>query len=119
MAMVYSVYTALVSLHKPATPMKWKIQILLVLCSPSILFEMIFLKGDLIGFFLLMYEIQHCFICRPTDSTLSEDAGIKIGTVATTALAVRRSNHSARSHPLFEMLVFSSLWNMEGLRQKS
>jgi hypothetical protein len=30
---------------------------------------------------------------------VSEDAGIEPRTVATTALAVRRSNHSARSHP--------------------
>jgi hypothetical protein len=51
------------------------------------------------GFFLFMYDIQHCFICRPSDSTGSEDAGIKPRTVATAALAVRRSNHSARSHP--------------------
>ncbi len=46
-----------------------------------------------------MYDIQHCFICRPSDSTVSEDAGIEPRTVATTALTVRRSNQSARSHP--------------------
>jgi hypothetical protein len=46
-----------------------------------------------------MYDIQHCFICRPSDSTVSEDAGIEHRTVATTALAVRRPNHSARYHP--------------------
>jgi hypothetical protein len=46
-----------------------------------------------------MYDIQHCFICRPSDSDVSEDAGIESRTVATMALAVRRSNHSARSHP--------------------
>jgi hypothetical protein len=23
-----------------------------------------------------MYDIQHCFICRPSDATVSEDAGI-------------------------------------------
>jgi hypothetical protein len=40
-----------------------------------------------------MYDIQHCFICRPSDFTVSEDAGIEHRTVATTALAVRRSNH--------------------------
>ncbi len=40
------------------------------------------------------YFIQHCFICRSSDSIVSVDAGI-----ATLALAVRRSNHSARSHP--------------------
>jgi hypothetical protein len=44
-----------------------------------------------------MYNIQHCFIRRPSDSIVSEDAGIEPRTVAATALAVRRSNHSARS----------------------
>ncbi len=36
-----------------------------------------FFTGD---FFI--YDIQHCFICRPSDSTVSEDAGIKPRTVA-------------------------------------
>ncbi len=39
-----------------------------------------------------MYDIQHCFICRPSYSTVSEDAGIEPRTVASTALTVRRSN---------------------------
>jgi hypothetical protein len=39
------------------------------------------------------YNIQHCFICRPSDSTVLTDAGIEPRTVATCALAVRRSNH--------------------------
>ncbi len=30
-----------------------------------------------------MYDIQHCFICRPSASTVSEDAGIEPRTVAT------------------------------------
>jgi hypothetical protein len=46
-----------------------------------------------------MYFIQHCFICRPSDSTVSEDAGIEPNTVATSALAVRRSSYSGTSHP--------------------
>ncbi len=46
-----------------------------------------------------MYCIQHCFVCRPSDSTVSEHAGIEPRIVATTALAVRRSNQSAKSHP--------------------
>ncbi len=54
------------------------------------------------GFFgifsFYVWYSTHCFICRPLDST-SKDAGIEPRTVATTALAVRRSNHSARSHP--------------------
>jgi hypothetical protein len=41
--------------------------------------------------FCFMYCIQHCFICRPSDSTVSEDAGIESRTVATSTLAVRRS----------------------------
>jgi hypothetical protein len=53
-------------------------------------------EGRGLVFFLLMYDIQHCFICRPSDSTVSEDTGIETRTVATTtALAVRRSNHWA------------------------
>ncbi len=36
------------------------------------------------GFFLfLTYFIQHCFICRPSDSTLPMDAGIEPRIVAT------------------------------------
>jgi hypothetical protein len=38
-----------------------------------------------------MYDIQHYFICRPSHSIVSEDAGIEPRTVATTALAVKRS----------------------------
>ncbi len=45
--------------------------------------------------FFSMYFIQHCCICLPLDSTVSEDAGIETRTVATSALAVKRSNHSA------------------------
>ncbi len=59
------------------------------------------LGPDLGGFFIFfssMYCIQHCFICRPSDFTVSVDAGIKAMTVATSALAVRRSNQLARSH---------------------
>jgi hypothetical protein len=42
---------------------------------------------------VFLYYIQHCFICRPSDSTVSKDAGIEPRTVAPGALAVRRSNH--------------------------
>jgi hypothetical protein len=59
-------------------------------------------QGDFLVFFLCMYRyfIQHCFICRPFESTVSEDAGIEPRTVATSALAVTRSSHSAACHPL-------------------
>ncbi len=46
------------------------------------------------GFFCIFhFFIQHCFTCRPSDSTVS-----------TTALAVRRSNQSARSGPQIILL---------------
>ncbi len=44
-----------------------------------------FVKGDFLDFLLFMYYIQHCFICRPSDSTVSKDAGIEPRTVASTA----------------------------------
>ncbi len=44
-------------------------------------------------FFGSMYCVQHCFICRPSDSTVSADAGIEPRTVWKSALAVIRSNH--------------------------
>ena len=50
-------------------------------------------------FLIFLYDIQQGFICRPSDSTVPQDAGIEPRTVATTALAVRSSNHSAKSHP--------------------
>ncbi len=61
---------------------------------------MMVLKGDFFDFLLLMYVIQHYIICRPSDSTVSEDARIVPRIVATLALTARRSNHSARSHPM-------------------
>ncbi len=56
------------------------------------------LKGDFF-IFIFMCGIQHCLICRSSDSTVSEDAGIEPRTVATLTLTGRRSSHSARSHP--------------------
>jgi hypothetical protein len=99
------------------------------------LFRLTFLDEDLkkttygmflIGFFFyftfFMYVIQHCFICRPSDSTVLEEDGIEPSSVLLRlwhchpdALLTRldlipisaRSNphsaksrpHSARSHP--------------------
>ncbi len=39
------------------------------------------------------YCSQHCFICRPSDSSVSEDAGIEPKTATSSALAVRRSTY--------------------------
>ncbi len=50
-------------------------------------------------------SIQHCFICRPSDSTVSEDAGIEPRTVATSELA--------RSHPLLDWSNISECHNFE------
>ncbi len=73
-------------------------------------------KGGFLDFFSFMYDIKHCFICRPSDSTVSEDAGIEPRAVGITALTVRRldlihtrldlihilldlMHNSAKSHP--------------------
>jgi hypothetical protein len=45
-----------------------------------------------------MYDIQHCFVCRPSDSTASEDAGVAPRTVVITILSVRSHPPSVRSH---------------------
>ncbi len=50
----------------------------------------------------------------PSDSTVSEDAGIAGSypgqlRVATTALTVRRSNHSAKSHAFLPYLQFLTI----------
>ncbi len=47
------------------------------------------------AFFCFLYYIQHC---RPSNSSVSEDARIERRTFATSVLAY---NISARSHPLF------------------
>ncbi len=44
-------------------------------------------------FYIFLYYIQHCFICRPSDSALPTDTGIEPRTIETGALTVRRSNH--------------------------
>ncbi len=54
--------------------------------------------GGLFEFYGFKYFIQHCFICRPSDSTVSEDAGIEPRTVATLPLEVRHFIQSARFH---------------------
>jgi hypothetical protein len=49
-------------------------------------------RGIVLDFYLCMYFIQHCFICRPSDSPLCRRiAGIEPRAVTTSALAVRRS----------------------------
>jgi hypothetical protein len=33
------------------------------------------IKGGFFGIFFYSYNIQHCFICRPSDPTVPTDAG--------------------------------------------
>jgi hypothetical protein len=51
-------------------------------------------KRDFFWFFMC----KHCFIRRPSNSTVSEDAGIELRAVAT-CQSEARTNHSARSLP--------------------
>ncbi len=50
-------------------------------------------------FWMCMYYIQHCCICRPAKLTVSGDAGIKPRTVATLALAVRQLSDALTTRP--------------------
>ncbi len=56
---------------------------------------------------------QHCFICRPSDSSVSEDAGIEPMTVPTIAMAVRCCNLSARSHPFSDFHPYLHIINCQ------
>jgi hypothetical protein len=65
--------------------------------------------------FFTKYKQGDFFICTvfntassagPSDSTVSEDAEIEPRTVAISVLAVRRSNHSATSHPPQNIIIF-------------
>ncbi len=47
----------------------------------------------------MIFYVLYSTVLNPLDSTVSGDAGIEPRTVATSALVVRRSKHSARSHP--------------------
>jgi len=55
-------------------------------------FSIVFFLGWGNFFYFFPYYIQHCFICRHSDSNVPTDAGIEARTVATGALAVRRFN---------------------------
>jgi hypothetical protein len=50
------------------------------------------LKGYFFEYF--NYYIQHCFIYRPSDSTVSVDTGIKPRTVAALALTIKNMPRS-------------------------
>ncbi len=52
--------------------------------------KILVLSRSFFDFFFLKYVIQHCFICRSSDFTVSEDAGIEPRTVATLPLTASR-----------------------------
>jgi hypothetical protein len=56
-------------------------------------------QRDFFDYFLLCSVFNTASSAAPSDSTVSEGAGIDPRTVATSTLVVIRSNHSARSHP--------------------
>ncbi len=63
---------------------------------------------------------QQCFICRSSDSAVSEDAGTKLRTVATLAFAFRHSNHLARSRlSVYRFFVFFVFFRFFGLFRNS
>jgi hypothetical protein len=57
-----------------------------------------------VGFFSFSASFNFVSSGVPSDSTVSEDADNESKTVATSALAVRRSNYSARSPPLTKII---------------
>ncbi len=64
------------------------------------------------NFIFIFYQcIQHWFICHPSDSAVTEDAGIKHRTIATFRhwQSGIRSNHSATSHSPFGYI--STVWH--------
>ncbi len=65
------------------------------------------LNGGFFGFF--QYFIQPCFICRPSDSTVSEDAGIENRTVGIEPAG--QLNRTALHTPPSCWCI--SLWKME------
>jgi hypothetical protein len=60
---------------------------LCISCASQV-YRGLFIKGEIFLdlFFFFIVAIQHFFICRPSNSTVSEDAGIEPKTVATFAL---------------------------------
>jgi hypothetical protein len=73
-----------------------------------------FKEFSIIGKKLFFWHVtQHSFICRPSYSTVSEDAGIEPTTVATLALTARRSNRSANPQNENMLGLFDNINNLQ------
>ncbi len=57
-----------------------------------------------------MYYIHYCFICRPSESTVSEDAGSEPRNVTTLALAVLRCNQFKKLTVTLGFYILFILW---------
>jgi hypothetical protein len=75
--------------------------------------------GGFFWFFSSMYCIQHCFICRPSDSTVSKDAGIEPRTVTTSALAVRHSKEAPNCSLHYTFYVLCQFFNTQSYSKSS
>jgi hypothetical protein len=60
------------------------------------------------GFIYFISLFNYCFICLPSDSTVSEDADTEAGTIATFALAYLSSNKN-RVHRLVLCMDLNSI----------
>jgi hypothetical protein len=61
----------------------------------------LFIQGNFLDYFSFVLYSPVTTSSAAPQIPVSEDAGIEPRTVATSALAVRRPNHSAGSHPQF------------------
>jgi hypothetical protein len=73
-----------------------------------------FLVNIFLGDFFSSYYIQHCFICRPSDSTVTTDAGIELVHWQSDALTIRldhiRIRYSSYFLPYFPVFRICDIW---------
>jgi hypothetical protein len=93
--------------HHPFRMASWTIAIDYTVAKEKKRSQLFFLKGFFIIFFI--YDIQHCFICRPSDSTVSEYAGIEPRTVVTTALTTALTTRLDLIHNFFRNICIIEL----------
>ncbi len=98
---------------------RWYLQ---SMCKAWVKYRICYYLFNAVLAWIFMYSIQHWYICRPLDSTVSDDAGIEPG-------SVRRCNHWTHKlysissiNYLFMTLVYRSacawlLWFLPYLRK--